>query len=308
VSIRSIAILGPGAVGGFLAGLFWRSHYRVTCIGREETAFVIAHHGIRIESKPHGDFVAWPNVCVRLDHQPDLLFITTKAPMLKDALERVDARMLSKTVVIPLLNGLEHIPLLRTRFGRNVVAASISSVELMRKTPGHVAHLSSSACIELASDGDVDERRLSEIANLLFAIGIPAAVLKKEAEVIWGKLVRLNAISCTTAAANQTLGYVRSDERWRIQLQECVQEGAAVARAEGVAIDPEGVMNFIDSLHADLRTSLHRDLTDGKESELDAIAGAVVRAADRHGLECPAIERLMNLIQAKAAEAYEQVG
>lgn len=308
MSIRSIAILGPGAVGGFLAGLFWRSHYHVMCIGREETAFLIAHHGIRVESKALGDFVAWPEVCVRLDHPPDLLFITTKAPMLKEAIERVDSRLLSHAIVIPLLNGLEHLPLLRTRFGRNVVAGSISSIEVTRKAQGHVVHLSSSACIELASDGDVDERRLSEVANILFSIGIPAAVLQKEAEVIWSKLVRLNAISCATAAANESLGYVRSSERWRIQLEDCVHEGAAIARAEGVAIDPDGVMNFIDSLHPDLRTSLHRDLADGKESELDAIAGAVVRAAERHGLECPTIERLMELIQSHAVEAYERVG
>jgi ketopantoate reductase len=34
----------------------------------------------------------------------------------------------------------------------------------------------------------------------------------------------------------------------------------------------------------------------------------VVRAAGRHGLECPTIERLMEMIQSHAVKEYEQVG
>jgi 2-dehydropantoate 2-reductase len=302
VSIRSIAILGPGAVGGLLAGLFWRNHYRVTCIGREEAVFLIAHQGIQIESHTFGDFVAWPEASTRLDHKPDLLFITTKAPALEGALERVDSRKVSQTLVVPLLNGIEHMPVLRTRFGKNVVAASISRLEVMRKAPGHVAHLSDSACVELASDGDVDERRLSAVADALIDAGMPAAVLETEAGVLWGKLARLNAIACTTAAANETVGYVRSNASWRVHLDECVREAVAVAQLEGVDIDPQEEMNMIDGLRADLRTSLQRDVAAGRPSELDAIAGAVVRAGARHGLECPAVQHLMKIIESRVVD------
>jgi len=48
----------------------------------------------------------------------------------------------------------------------------------------------------------------------------------------------------------------------------------------------------IEDAHAGLTTSMQRDVAAGRESELDAIAGSVLRAATRHGLECPAIERL----------------
>jgi 2-dehydropantoate 2-reductase len=45
---------------------------------------------------------------------------------------------------------------------------------------------------------------------------------------------------------------------------------------------------------------MQRDIAAGREPELDAIPGSVLRAADRHGLECPTIERLVGLIAARA--------
>jgi 2-dehydropantoate 2-reductase len=51
-------------------------------------------------------------------------------------------------------------------------------------------------------------------------------------------------------------------------------------------------MAELDDAHAELRTSMQRDIAAGREPELDAIPGSVLRAAARHGLECPTIERL----------------
>ena len=50
-----------------------------------------------------------------------------------------------------------------------------------------------------------------------------------------------------------------------------------------------------------LGSSMQRDIAAGREPELDAIAGAVLRAADRHGLECPTIERLASEIESRIA-------
>jgi 2-dehydropantoate 2-reductase len=51
-------------------------------------------------------------------------------------------------------------------------------------------------------------------------------------------------------------------------------------------------MAELDDVHPELRTSMQRDIAAGRTPELDAIPGSVLRAAARHGLACPAIERL----------------
>ena len=67
-------------------------------------------------------------------------------------------------------------------------------------------------------------------------------------------------------------------------------ETAAVAAADGATLDPAATLAELEAAHAELGSSMQRDIAAGREPELDAIAGAVLRAAARHGLRCPTIE------------------
>jgi 2-dehydropantoate 2-reductase len=67
-----------------------------------------------------------------------------------------------------------------------------------------------------------------------------------------------------------------------------------VAQSEGADVSTDYVMGELDDVHATLGSSMQRDIAAGREPELDAIAGSVLRAAARHGIECPTIERLMH--------------
>jgi 2-dehydropantoate 2-reductase len=131
-----------------------------------------------------------------------------------------------------------------------------------------------------------------EFAPLLDRAEIPARVLDSEAQVMWEKLVRLNALALTTSATDRLLGFIRTDPAWRVMLEACIDEAARVARAEGADIEAGTAMAELDQAHASLGSSMQRDIAAGREPELDAIAGSVLRAAARHGLECPTIERL----------------
>jgi len=79
-----------------------------------------------------------------------------------------------------------------------------------------------------------------------------------------------------------------------------VQEAAAVANADGAQLDPAGPLGELDAAHAELGSSMRRDIAAGREPELDAIAGSVLRAGRRHGIECSTIERLGAQIAARA--------
>ena len=140
-----------------------------------------------------------------------------------------------------------------------------------------------------------------EFASLLERAEIPTRVLDSEAQVMWDKLVRLNALALTTSATDRQVGFIRSDPEWRAILDACVHEGARVARAEGAEVDREEVMEQLDDAHETLGSSMQRDIAAGREPELDAIPGAVLRAGARHGIGCPTIERAVGLIAARAA-------
>ena len=295
----SIAILGPGGVGGLLAAALTRTGADVTVVAREATVTAIARDGIELQSVVLGDFTARPTAVARLDQPVDALIVATKAAALEQALERVDAD--APALVVPLLNGFDHMALLRERFGACVAAGTIR-VQADRPAPGRVVQGSRFLFVELTSDDAALRPALGAFAELLTQAGVENRVSgdKSEARILWGKLVRLNTLACMTAAYDAPFGAIRSDpQRWA-ELTACVQEGAAVARAEGADIDPAVVFGEFEVIHDGFGTSMARDVAAGREPELDAIAGAVLRAGARHGIPCPTIAALAARIAERA--------
>jgi 2-dehydropantoate 2-reductase len=297
--MQSVAILGPGGVGGFLAGALARGGQveHVTLVAREATAVAIARDGLRIHSLRLGDFEARPSALPRMDGPVDALVVATKAVGLEDALARVEG--LEPRIVLPLLNGLDHLAVLREPYGSRAVAGSIR-IESTRTSPGVIEQTSPFLRVDMASEDPAMREPLAELAAVLEAAGVPARILDSEAQAMWEKLVRLNAIACATSAWDLPLGAIRSDPDRRAALEAAVREGAAVARAEGAVVDPADTIAELDDAHAELRTSMQRDIAAGRAPELDAIPGSVLRAAARHGLACPTIERLASLAAARA--------
>jgi len=141
---------------------------------------------------------------------------------------------------------------------------------------------------------------LGELAGVLERADVPAALGPSEAQILWTKLVRLNALALTTSATGRRLGFIRTDPEWRAALEACIAEAAAVANADGARIDPAAPLAELDDAHAELGSSMQRDIAAGREPELDAIAGSVLRAAARHGLACPTIARLARVVAGRA--------
>jgi 2-dehydropantoate 2-reductase len=292
----TIAILGPGGVGGFLAAALTRAGTPVTVVAREATAELIAREGLRVSSVLLGDFDAHPQATATLDRPVDVLIVATKAGGLAAGLERIVAE---PTLVVPQLNGLDHMSTLRARFGDRVVAGTIR-IEVDRPEPARIVQTSPFLRVDIATP-DGDRRPSAEaLARALTDAGVPAQVHDSESQILWSKLVRLNAIACTTSAHDLPIGALRTDPALRAELEAVVRETVAVAVAEGAQIDADRVIAELDATHAALGSSMQRDIAAGRPPELDAIPGAVLRAADRHGLRCPTIELLVGQIAARA--------
>src|SRR5690606_7471498 len=136
--------------------------------------------------------------------------------------------------------------------------------------------------VDLASADPARRPQLKQLAAALERARVPTRVEADEAQVLWSKLVRLNALACTTSADDLPLGEIRDDPARGSVLEACVRETAAVANADGARIDPAATLAELDEAHATLGSSMRRDIAAGREPELDAIAGAVLRAGARH--------------------------
>ncbi len=296
-----IAVLGPGGVGGLLGGALDRAGSEVVVVARDSTAARIAEHGLRVESVTLDEFVAHPRAVERLQEPVDVLIVATKATGLEPALTRIATE---PKLVLPLLNGLDHIAVLRERFAPGSVLAGSIRVEADRPAPGVAIHTSPFLLVNMASGDPAAAPGMQALAKTLSGAGVPARVLDSEAQVMWSKLVRLNALACTTSAYDKLLGEIRSTPELNADLLAAIEEACAVGLAEGAPdLDPARAIAELSRAHDTLGSSMQRDIAAGRSPELDAIPGSVLRAAARHGLECPTIERLVVMIAERAGIA-----
>lgn len=287
---RTVAILGPGAVGGSLAVRLLLSGVHTICVARAETVGLIALAGLVLESRTE-TLTARPEVVEHLEKPVDLLLVTVKAPALDEALERIDPEAVATGLVLPLLNGLEHMEPLRERFGGRVAAGSISHYQAYRAGRVQIIEGTAAPVVTMASD-ELPRSDLEQVADLLRQTRIDVRVGQSEKRVLWHKLARIAPLAAATAASGRTVGELRHDIAWRPRLERAVGEACAVAKADGVGLTVAGQWTIIDDMADETTTSAARDVVAGRRSELDAIVGAVLRAGDRLGVSCPALTEL----------------
>ena len=143
------AILGAGGVGGLIGACVGRSGAPVTMVVRPESLAQYPKQ-LQLES-PFGNFSVPVSRAAEVP-PTDVLWITVKATQLEAALQAV-TNPNSVGKIVPLLNGIDHIALLRQKYGADKVIPATIAVETERVAPGHIIHRSSFARLNVASSG-----------------------------------------------------------------------------------------------------------------------------------------------------------
>jgi 2-dehydropantoate 2-reductase len=278
------AVLGAGGIGGLIGAALARAGHDVLLVLRPAT---LAGYpgGLAVESAVLGNFEAKVPAAASLDRGVDVLWIATKATQLERALDAAPPE--HADTVVPLLNGVDHVALLRERYPR-VVAATIA-VESERvgwtiRQPSPFLRVAMT-----------DEAIAAELA----ATGIDCSTTDDEATLLWSKLTLLAPMALATTALDAQFGDVRADDR----VQRCRSEAFAVARAEGARVDEDAVLAAAAAMLDSMRSSMQKDVDAGREPELDAIAGPILRGGARHGLPVDATAELAELVASRSARA-----
>jgi 2-dehydropantoate 2-reductase len=287
----TVAVLGVGGVGGTIATRLSAAGRRVVCVCTPETAAAIEARGLELAT-PTGTLHARPSAVERLEEPLSLLVVAVKAPALAEALGRVEVFAVADGVVLTLLNGLEHPETVRRRLGPRVAPGSISSFQAHVVEPGRIVQETETARVTAASD-DVPRPVLEHALRLLDVEGIDVVVAEDERAVLWEKVARLAPLAAATVVSGLTVGGLRDDPAWRARLEGAIAESCAVAAADGVALSPDAEWAMIEAMPPTLTTSAARDAAAGRATELDAIAGSVLRAAQQHHVPCAMLSGLV---------------
>jgi 2-dehydropantoate 2-reductase len=229
----------------------------------------------------------------------DILWIAVKATQLESAVKQISGHA-EVAMVIPLLNGIDHIARLREQFDRERVIPATIAVESERVAPGKIVHRSPFIRLSVL---EKERNRLLPVLDILRRFGFECLFVEDEPTLLWSKLVFLAPVALSTSAARSSIGEVLGDSARAALLEASVAEACAVATRAGAKVDAGAVLARIKGLPPNMRSSMERDMANGNAPELNAIAGPILRGAKDFGITLKAIPTLFGAVSQAATHA-----
>ncbi len=302
------AVLGAGAIGGYVGAALHRGGADVTLIARGPQLAALRARGVRVAS-PRGDFAAHPPATDDLAalSGADVVFVALKAYSLTGIAPDLGRLLASGAAVIWAQNGIpwwyfQSVPdppggaRLESVDPGGVIARSIApehnvgcvvycSTEITE--PGLIRHIEGTRFTIGEPDGRRTDR-CQQISAAFAAGGLKAPVEARLRDQIWLKLVGNVAFNPVTALTGATLGELAAVPEMPELLRAIFAECAAVAGRLGIRF-PVSLDRRLEAGLAvgDHRTSMLQDLLAGKRLELDCMTGAVSELAGRLGVGVP---------------------
>jgi 2-dehydropantoate 2-reductase len=303
------AVIGAGGVGGYFGGRLAAAGHDVTFVARGAHLEALRRDGLAVSSVA-GDFTVDP---VRATTDPggvgevDAVLLAVKTWQVRPAAEAAKPLVGKETAVITLQNGVDAPGEAAEVVGRRAVLPGIAKVIAFLERPGRVRHSGGPGSMLFAEWDNRHTARVARIREAVAASGIPTAEPEEIWAELWAKLLFVVPLGGLGAVADVPFGVLRERPGMRRLLRDAMTEIEQVASARGVTL-PDGVvdatMAFVDAQPADGTTSLHRDIRDGRRSELDAWTGAVVRLGESAGVPTPINRFCLELLKLRLGSPH----
>jgi len=290
-----IAVVGVGGVGGFFGGkLALIETNDVYFLAREKTKNIMIQEGLRVQSID-GDFTINP-VKVTDEYSEigiaDLVLVTVKSNHLNDIVSKLKPLIGDNTIILPLLNGMDALEQLTDMYG-NKVMGGFCKIVSFKVGPGKIHHAAAVPIVDIGEIRAPISKRVEEIYNLFTHAGVKIYKHDDFITAQWAKMIFISATSAIGSITRSTFGEFRTLPQTREYLITVVKEIIQVAITDGAKLDmnyTDIVMKYTDSLDETATTSMQRDIIAEKQSELDFLAGYVVRKAEKYNISIPKLE------------------
>lgn len=300
-----IAVVGAGAIGGWIAARLALAGLDVSVVARGETLQAIDTEGLRLTDNGETRCVA-----VATSDDPatlgehDIVVVAVKAPALVEIASTLEPLIGPETLIIPMLNGVPwwftEEPLssvdpsgaIANALPFDRIVGCVVHASCRREAPNHVRVVQADRLILGEPDGGSSDR-VARLCDLFHTDGIRSEQSASIRSEIWYKLwgnATLNPMSALTrATADQLL----DDDAILDFMSEAMDELAAVGAAIGCPVDEtaEDRMAVTARLGA-FKTSMLQDVEASRPIELEALLGAPIEIARRIDVPTPQLDRI----------------
>jgi len=294
--IMKIALIGLGGVGGYfgyqlLAAYKGNPNIQIDFIARGQHGAAIAEHGLQLFSNNIKLNALKPNrVLPRLPAEKyDLILICVKSYGLAQVLEDMPVDFLEGSVVIPLMNGLDHDAVIKKQLTRSVVLPSCVYVASHLKAAGVIEHNGSMGRIICGVDKSCNYD-YSEITDIFSRVDIGFDLVDDASLHIWKKFLFVASFGLVTARFNVTFGEVLSSPVYLERVTAISNEILKVAIAKGLNLDSSEATRILETARqfpSNTRSSLQLDVHTGRgeRTELDQFTIPVIRYGQEVGVD-----------------------
>jgi 2-dehydropantoate 2-reductase len=293
-----IAVFGTGGVGGYFGGKLAQTGENVTFIARGEHLKAIQTSGLKFSSI-QGDFLIHPAQATDSTESigiVDLIILAIKAWQLDSSIAQIKPLIGESTIILPLLNGIEHIDILLSAFGKKHVIGGLCRISTFIEGAGHINHKGVQPHIAFGELDNSRTERIEKIYKMFSGINdITAEIPADIHTAMWGKFILISSTSGVGAVSRMSINEYRDIPEFRNMLIQAMHETANVARARGASIASDlvdGIMKRIDATPIGMLTSMQKDIMEGRPSELDHQIGAVIRIGKTVNIPTPIHEKI----------------
>ncbi|MDR3672888.1 MAG: 2-dehydropantoate 2-reductase [Holophaga sp.] len=302
-------ILGAGGIGGYYGARLLAAGHRVRFVARGPHLEAVRLHGLALS---HPDFAFTGPVdacsaealcrdCPADDF--DLAILTVKSGATLALLEQLGA-WLQRAPGLPLLslqNGVDNEPAIEAAVGRERTLGGLAvRIGGHVVAPGRVEAVGPAQILMGAWPDAASNPALVDpgegFAGVFRAAGIPAQSSPDIRRELWRKLLINNGVNPLSALTGLDTGRLTSHPVLARTVQAMMEETAAAARQDGVALDRRDVEEMFHLIRTfdPIKTSMLVDREHGRPLELEGICGAVIRRVEAGGGQAP----LTSLIRA----------
>ncbi len=294
-----ILIAGIGGVGGYFGGLLARCYagnddISICFMARGEHLNQIKSNGLNV-IKGEIEFNAKPHLTTDNPIEiglSDYVIICTKNYDLEEILNKIVPCVGINTVILPLLNGVNAVEIIRDKFPNNLVASGCAYIVSAIKEPGVVENFGSRQEIYFGID-HTENPLLVKLEELMKFAGIQATLSDHINVVVWEKFIFLSSLATATSYFNASVG--RLLEEHLLDVKNLLRESTAIALAKKIKVDKNIVEKALSNFKAMpylTTSSMHRDFQSKKlKTELDSITGSIIKEGEKLGIETPTFSK-----------------
>ncbi len=303
-----IAIIGTGGVGGYIGAKLLKAHsdLEVTFVARGAHLEAIRTQGLEV-AEDDTRFVVHPHRATDdLSSIPpqDLILFAIKSYDLQETARGLKGAITPQTVLLPLLNGVDHDLVLKSLYPDAQLLAGAVYILSHIERPGTIKK-SGPFFYLVFGDRDGASARYAWIERLFKEADLKSKVTDHILYETWKKYLFIAAFATITSYYRETIGAIM--QKHGEEVEELLREIIALANAKGIPLGNEDYLRALKQAHNvpfDSKTSMQRDFAAHRPTELEALSGYIVHEAQKQGIDTPLMQRYYTALAQREKEQF----